>query len=345
MKSLFFAVLFVLPQIAPAADGGFSVSSWKQEVQSAALKKDVKALKALTDLPGLEGKVLAHRRTDERKALETARSEYAVGHFAVAREHYDRIPKGSDFWLEAVEEKGWSFHREKSFEKAIAQTKTLLSKPFLPIVGSEPFFLQSLSQLKICDYKGVLETHRLFKETQRERLILMQNLAKSGVSAALDLVISRADRFPLTLEVAGEETKLLPRLFYRDLVVQKSILRLKLGDAVEKISGLPSSMKETLLNSRKEAKKQLSERMKELASQESEENFKIVQKLNLIEVETIQRIHTDLSLDPNSYSRGRFKEAGVDDMVFPDDGHPWMDELDKYQVQVNSCPQNLRRRM
>ncbi|MGE0632924.1 MAG: hypothetical protein AB7O96_10980, partial [Pseudobdellovibrionaceae bacterium] len=86
-------------------------------------------------------------------------------------------------------------------------------------------------------------------------------------------------------------------------------------------------------------------RLAKLAEVETEENAKMLQKINLIEIETIQRVHTDQELNKNSYAKGEFKKTTAEDLVFPDDGHPWMDELDKYQVKVNSCPQNVRRMM
>ena len=169
----------------------------------------------------------------------------------------------------------------------------------------------------------------------------------------MNQVIERADAFPLSFQEVGEPAKNLPRLFYRDQKLQVDLLQVKLTSALEGLSDFASTkltdaFSKTLAQYKQaaaSAKQDLQERVKALAQTETDENFKIVQKLNLIEIETIQRIHADRELDKNSYTKGKFKQASVDDMVFPDDGQPWMDELDKYQVRVNSCPQDLRRKM
>jgi hypothetical protein len=260
-----------------------------------------------------------------------ARKLFEAGKFSEALKEYDKVPRGSDQWLEAVEEKGWAYHRQKDYQKALAQTKTLLSQAFLPVIGSEPFFLQSLSQLKICDYKSILETHELFKTSQRQRIQDIQNLAKTGESPAVQSLTTKALTFPLTFPQVGEESKALPRQFYRDVQIQKSLMTIQNPKAAQKAI--------------QQARQSLKSRMKLLAENEVEENFKMVQKLNLIEVETIQRIHADQELAKDSFKKGQFKQASTDELVFPDDGHPWIDELDKYEVRVNSCPENIRRKM
>lgn len=102
-----------------------------------------------------------------------------------------------------------------------------------------------------------------------------------------------------------------------------------------------------MLTGRESAKAmtRLQKRLQVLARRENDENFKMLQKLNLIEVETIQRVHADLHADPNTYKKGQFADINQDQLEFPDDGNPWMDELDKYQTRVNSCPRNVRRKM
>ena len=86
-------------------------------------------------------------------------------------------------------------------------------------------------------------------------------------------------------------------------------------------------------------------RLKVLAANETADNKRIIAKLNLVEVEAIQRIHTDQNLANSSYTVNKFKKVGEDQLVFMDDGRPWIDELDKYDVATKACPQNIRRKM
>lgn len=168
----------------------------------------------------------------------------------------------------------------------------------------------------------------------------MQALAGSGDSPAVQSLITKVQTFPLSFTEVGEEAKALPRLFHRDLPLQKALMAYKMAEASLKVTA--SSEMTKLMKS---SAKAIQSRMRQLAETEVQENFKMVQKLNLIEVETIQRIHADQKMAQDSFNKGEFAEVSTDQMVFPDDGHPWIDELDKYEVRVNRCPENIRRKM
>lgn len=341
--ALFLTVVFAA---GLARADGLSVKDWQKDVRWALERGDRDALARLTDRERLEKRALDRDRRADRDALEKARKQFAQGRLEEALANYDKVDKDSDYWLEAVEEKGWTYHRQNQPEKALAQTKTLLSPAFLPIVGSEAFFLRALTELKICDYKEVLQTNRLFKDSQKARVMALQDLASTGTNKALESLMRKTETFPLSLKDVGEESKTLPRLFFRDRVVQESLLAIKLGEAAAELKGLGAGKKLAGFERRGEkARAILKARMKTLAAAETEENFAMIQKLNLIEVETIQRLHTDKDLDREAFSKGRFRTVSADELVFPDDGHPWMDELDKFEVRADVCPQNLRRRM
>lgn len=336
-----------------ALAGSFSVKAWSEDLKKTLDSDPAKITRALDTKKwqSLQTKALQSSKSKDSKIMKRARKLFEAEKFTKALSEYEKIPRGNDHWLEAVEEKGWVYHRQKKYQKALAQTKTLLSQAFTPIIGSEPFFLQSLSQLKICDYKGILETHQAFKETQRQRLIDLRELSATGQSPAVVSLISKVDEFPLNFTAVGEEAKSLPRLFHRDIALQKALMSLKMSqfalEEIERRQTVKVSQKsiDALKHTFKKAQNDLKTRMKALADIENEENFKMVQKLNLIEVETIQRIHADQELDQDSFKKGEFTQVTANQMVFPDDGHPWIDELDKYEVRVNSCPGNIRRKM
>lgn len=339
-----------------SANQEISAKAWASQLATALKSGKAAEITRQLDLSQIESKALSLRDVKERQTLIRARAAYKAGRFKQAIELYDQVPKGSDYWLEAVEEKGWAFLRQKDTDKALAQTKTLLNPTFLPIIGSEPFLLQTLSQLMVCDYKEIFKTNQSFKETQRERLKEVQALADRGTSASMNKVMEKVDRFPIVFTDIGEEAKTLPRLFHRDVELQKQLLRLKMAETGVPVlrQALAEGTKFRTVVSRsiarleanaRTARAAIPRRMKALAQAEIDDSFNIIQKLNLIEVETIQRVHTDQQLDQNSYSQGQFRQAGMDKLVFPDDGHPWIDELDKYEVKLNACPSNVRRKM
>ena len=340
--NLLLPVVFVVTSTASAAER-FSVQSWKESFARASAKNDAAELKKLTDFSQLEIKAVPKCiDCENKKIMRQARDLFSKGDYAGAEKLYNKIPKATDSWLEAVEERGWSHFRRDNFEKTIAQTKTLLSPQFVGNVNSEAYFLQSLAQLKICDYEGILTTHQNFKEKQRSRLTEIQSLAKIGSNDALKKVITDVDKFPLRYEDLGETLTQLPLLFYRDLEVQKQLLRIKVSQAGLTINSNYSTLFSKIKN---ESSEKLQNRIKELAIRENIENSKIVQKLNLVEVEAIQRIHTDMKLSQDMYQGGKFKKTTDEQLVFMDDGQPWIDELDKYDVAAKSCNKNIRRKM
>ncbi len=245
---------------------------------------------------------------DDKQNLDKARDLFAAGKYDEALALYNKIPRGSTYWLNAVEEKGWTYFRQENYEKALAQTKTLLAPQFAEISNSEAFFLQSLTQLKICDYKSVFETNQTFKDKQKARVMEVQNLAKKGWNDSLTQVLKKADKFPLTLDDMGEAVQRLPLLIYKDIEFQKQALRFKASEKAIAATD-NASLKASLEKENDKAFRALKERVQELAQNETDENFKIIQKLNLIEVEAIQRVHTDIDLTDELYKKNDFKKG------------------------------------
>lgn len=340
---------------ANAQDATISVKDWSRDLRAAAESNNMVQFRRLTDFNSMEAFVSKKKSSLDSEAMLKGRQLFAQGLLDQALAQYNLVSKGSDAWLEAVEEKGWVYLRKNDTEKALAQTKTLLGDTFVSVVGSEPFFLQSLAQLKICDYKEILATNALFKKTQRERLVEIQKLVDRGTSPTFDKVLAKADRFPMLFKDFGDEAKLLPRHFHQDVLLQKLVMRIKMAElglpVLKSVRGHfkePSRLQDAMLRLEEfasVARVKMKDRLKELAQTETDDNFKMLQKLNLVEVETIQRLHADKNLDKKTYTKGEFAATNSDQLIFPDDGHPWIDELDKYQVKVNSCPQNIRRKM
>lgn len=358
MRPAVFALitLFVWTASATSPSNDIKVSEWTQKLRKNLRGTDVNLVLQTLQTSDLLKSLEHQPASPHRQTLLNARKLYAKGQYKAAIAQYDRIPKGTDEWLEAVEEKGWAFYRQGLTDRSMAQAKTLLSPTFRGIVGTEPFYLQSLSQLKVCDYVSVLETHKLLRESQRERMVSIQELADKGDSPAVQTVLRRTDRFPLTLADLGDQASTLPRQFHRDVQVQKAMLQIRLAEAAipvlqESAAQNPRyrslSMRQIrrMQNLASKGRRDLAARTRTLGERETSENFDLLQKINIIEVETIQRVHIDQSLDRALYSKGEFSKTSVDHLVFLDDGHPWIDELDKFQVRLNACPGKVRRKM
>jgi hypothetical protein len=333
------------------AEDHFTTEKWSEDFAASLKSKSSVTTKKLTDFEALEKKLFSKcSECEDKKKMEKARKIFAKGKYEEARSLYNEVKKSSSYWLEAVEERAWTYFRESNFDDALAQSKTLLAPQFASYVGSEAYFLQALTSLKTCNYKSVFETNKNFKEKQKERLVEIQALSTTGMNEAFKNVLSKTETFPMVFSELGENVKHLPQLFYKDLELQKQLMRYKLAmigldSLASKESGDYSSLSQKLETTRTKSLEALKSRMKKLAAEETEDNFKIVQKLNLVEVEAIQRLHADLDMDKNLFVKGDYKKTTADNLVFLDDGRPWIDELDKYEVRAKTCPQNIRRKM
>ena len=343
IKILTTAALLCAMSLQANAAERVSVKDWAQKWASSL--STPKALAYSTS--DLEKKTLGSCSDCENKDLmKQARTQFEGGKYDQAISSYNKIPRANTYWLSAVEEKGWAYFRKGEFEKTLAQTKTLLAPQFAEISNSEAFLLQSLSQLRICDYKGVFETHRTFKEKQKNRIMEVQNLSKSGWNDSLTKFMKKADKFPLTLADLGDSATKLPLDIYKDIEFQKQALRFKASEkALVYVDAKNAGVIKKLEKANDDAFKALKNRVQELAQEETNENFKVIQKLNLVEVEAIQRVHTDQALSDDMYAKKTFSKVDDDKLVFMDDGRPWIDELDKFEVATKSCAQGLRRKM
>ncbi len=349
-KNLAFIIAFSAGLSSFAADR-FSVKTWEENFAAALQSKNAAVIANSAQLETLEKSVIKDCTDCENKQqMKRARGLFAKGRYEEARLSYNSVSKASDYWLEAVEEIGWTYFRQNRFDDVLSQTKTLMSPPFNQYVHSEVYLLQALSHLKSCDYKDLFVTNTLFKENMKSRLLAIQKLSESGMSESVQQVIAKASSFPMKLGDVGPQAMDLPYLFYKDAGLQRELLKYKVSEAAlsalnkNKVSTAPE-IKRKFEATKHLAAQNFKKRMRTLATQENEENFKIVQKLNLVEIEAIQRLHFDVDLDQKIFKKDRFKETNADQLVFIDDGRPWFDELDKYEVRSKFCPQNIRRKM
>jgi hypothetical protein len=327
----------------------FYLSTWEKSFKSS-VKTAADAEKAL-NTSGIEKQYLSLcTDCDNKDAMKQARTVYAKGNYDEAIRLYNEIPRGNDYWMNAVEEKGWAYFRQDDFEKSLAQTKTLLSPQLSETANSEAYLLRSLSLLKICDYKEIFANHQNFKEKQKAKILEIQNLAETGYNDTFKTVILKSEQFPLDAKELGDGVKHLPTLFFKDKELQKQLLRFKMTAKAQTLIEQDANLNSPKLLAKvdslnTEALKQLKNRMKVLAQEETNANFKIIQKINLVEVEAIQRVHADQELTDSSFKKSNFKKTNEDQLVFMDDGNPWIDELDKFEVSSKSCVKGIRRKM
>ena len=254
----------------------------------------------------------------DRLVMTKARLLYQEGDAKASIEIYKMIPPESDYWLESLEERAWAHLRQGEHGAALAQLKTLRAPLFARILGPEPFFLEGLVHLRVCDYPAVFEAIKSFKSAYRERLVDLQNLAQGRPSEAAARAIAKLRVGAIAWKTIAPEAGKLPRLFHRDEEFLRRIRALKGGQAVD--SGYAQ------------------QRLQELAVRDLKEAETILSKMHLLEAEVIQRIHI-AERPKGRVNRDLELAKGEEVLVFRDTGEYWMDELDKYRIKVRGCPE------
>lgn len=241
--------------------------------------------------------------------IQKARKSFGKGHLKSAIKYYSSVPKGSEYWLEALEEQSQAYGRLGQFEKTMANLKTVLAPQFDGLIGPEPFFVMALTQLKVCDYSGALETVKAFKKAMKPKVAELESLKTQTSLAAVEAVYNRAKAAKeIDFTHLGPEAKKLPRNLHRDLSANRAI---------------------------KKSKQAFTNRVKVLAAAELQEIDKMISRMQIIESEVIQKVN--LLVHEKNRQKIKFAKA-KDALVFPGDEEVWFDELGHFAAEVEKCP-------
>jgi hypothetical protein len=255
--------------------------------------------------------------SDEQNTFSRARQLFEMKKFNEALIEYNKIPQKSDRYLLALEEKAWTYIHLDQYDKALAAARTLTSPALSGLTTTEPFLLKAIVQLKICDYVGVFQTLNEFKTQKKEQIIAIQDLAKKRQNTVSRLTLEKWMQNTDDWKNLGPALAQMPQLFYKDKIM--------------------------LLSAKQKSMSKLEKRLQELAIIENNENHRILQKLNLIEVEGVQRVHIASQFNDK---QGETLEKNKDDLVFKDSKDDlWLDELDSYQATIDRCQKKSGRTM
>ncbi|MBY0385456.1 hypothetical protein K2X05_09880 [bacterium] len=256
-------------------------------------------------------------KSSEQEIISHARKLFEQKKFSQALNEYQKISNSSDRYLVVLEEKAWTYIHMDQYDKALAAARTLTSPALSGLTTTEPFLLKALVQLKICDYLGVFQTLKEFKTQKRDQIVAIQEIAKNRRNSISRQTLEKWSQNTDDWKSLGPALAQMPQLFYYD----KSMLAAAKQKNMDKME----------------------RRLQELATFENKENFRILQKLNLIEVEGVQRVHIATQFNNK---QGEKIEKSDDDLVFKDSKDDvWLDELDSYQATIDRCQKKSGRTM
>jgi hypothetical protein len=313
---------------------------------------------------GLAGKALAllmkapnNPVSQDLMTMTAARLLFQNGFLDAAAKYYGRIPKSSDYWFDAQEEIAWAQIRKGEPQNAIALTKTLVAPAFSSQVGPEPFFLRSLSQIKVCDYPAVVTTLNDFRERFKPRATELKKLAESANTPVVARLVDRLKKGPSKLTDLGKDAALLPRFVTRDSALLQNVMTEKALEAEAKLAGelyarsLSGGTAQVGFQARLEGFKKAVDsralaarsatygRVKSLADEELVEISAMLQKLHIVEAELIQQISVadrviSATQGRSSQKTGTTGGQARDKVWFPVEGETWFDEYANYKVDI-----------
>jgi hypothetical protein len=255
--------------------------------------------------------------SSEQQTLSKARKLFEQKNFKEALVEYNKITAQSDRYLMVLEEKAWTYIHLDQMNKALAASRTLTSPSLSGLTTTEPFLLRALVQLKLCDYLGVFQTLKDFRTQKREQVVAIQDIAQKRQNSISRQTLEQWIKDTANWKSLGSNLAKMPQLFYTDSIM--------------------------LAAAKAKNMSRLEKRLQQLAVIENNENHRILQKLNLIEVEGVQRVHIASQFNNK---QGETLEKSDDDLVFKDSKDDvWLDELDSYQATVDRCEKKSGRTM
>ncbi len=319
---------------------------WSLSVGAAKLNKAKLAEKYIRELKGLGQEVVG----EDKIEIQLARVLFQRNKLNEAIDSYSLIPKTSEFWLDAIEERAWAHLRLGNYDSARADITTLLAPTFKDYASAEVYVLAAITNLKICDYPQILEDGKKFKERHVTRIREMESLAEKGVNTHISAILTRMDQTGADLAAAAGKLSSLPRMALRSqdftqAVNTRARLLKEAGEAkalIQRLSvmGGNASLDQLVEWAHREAQQLRTASLraiKSLAKEEVKEYRVMINKMKLAEVEVIHRFNVD---DTLRLKRGKLEKMshGKDTLVFPYTEEIWVDELDNYQARVKDCP-------
>ncbi len=165
VKSGVFALALVASQVLAATSFASTASDLKTAASLVEKSQDAQAEKLLNQI------IAKSTGEDKNQAiLIFGRMKFQEKKFNESIVVYKQIPSTSKYWVTATEERAWAELNLTDFEKALSLYNTLTSQSLSEVVGPEAYLIGAIADLRICNYKGIFDDIKLFKERFRPRI-------------------------------------------------------------------------------------------------------------------------------------------------------------------------------
>ena len=114
-------------------------------------------------------------------ALNLARSFYGKGDYQKAIQFYDRIPKFTKDWADALFEIGWAFYMREDYGKALGALHTLHSPRFEGLFRPESWILKATIYFQVCLYDESAGALEHFTQNYEKQMPVLKGLIEGGL--------------------------------------------------------------------------------------------------------------------------------------------------------------------
>jgi hypothetical protein len=135
--------------------------------------------------------------------LGQARAYYSQGDFGKSVEFYEKVPRFSDDWYDAMFESGWAYYQNAQFGKALGMVHAIQSPYFDDRYRAESFVLKATNYFQLCHFdraRKALDNFFALYEPMSDQLKPFLEGEQTDAEM-VDLIVNGSAKFPAEIRL------------------------------------------------------------------------------------------------------------------------------------------------
>ena len=165
-------------KLLPKSSENYLKSRYLLAVLYARLGKGNASIELMKEIINYRGKIISENeylKLKEMSIIAVARIYYQMKDYDRAILYFNKVPRFSMYWLDAVFESSWAYLMKGDYAKSLGNLVTLRSPSFYKEFYPEKYFIEAIIYYNNCDYK---ETNKIVKNFLKEYRPLRKSLTK-----------------------------------------------------------------------------------------------------------------------------------------------------------------------
>jgi TolA-binding protein len=296
--------------------------------------------------------------------MQLARIHYGAKQNRYAIAYFDKVPPGSDQWLESLFEASWAHFRIGQYEKALGNMITLQAPFFRDEYFPESLILKAVTYYENCRYKearDILNEFDLFYHPVRDALdkivkdgesqdaqhyfdVLEGIEKKTGEAADANNrdVLGRVLKLALTDKDLKSTNDSILEVEHETDALNAKKDTFKFSDLAKDLGeGLKTEREKLIKTAGFQAQAKLQHELKYL-SDLLNQGLRIQFEISTQEKEVLEAAASGTKVDPKVLKALKVRDAvGDDEELWPYEGEYWRDELGTYEYTLTKTCKNI----